>query len=163
MGSSNNKEKYSLPFNERLNEQIQSKLNIQDQSFETKKLTHFIKKKLNKDFVPSNFEEKFNENGSGVEHVANLINLIYTKNTNTSLKFKCNRTIYESVFNYDIIENNSKGYSKFTQNMMDVMRLVVDGKDGNENSHDKDISLPEESLMDSKRSGENSIFRKSDH
>ena len=131
MGQSNekNNNRYSIPLNDKLNSDLCEKLAIKKSPDEVSKFKKFMNKKLKKEFTPSYFSEKFTMNDSGITHVSNLLNLINTKNTNTQLKMRSNRTLYEGVFNYDIIEKESKGYDKFSKNMISALRMFIEGEE----------------------------------
>lgn len=121
--------RYSIPLNTQLNDDLSNKLVIKKSPDEVSRLKKVINKKLKKNFSPSYFTEKFTLNSSGINHVANLINLIYTKSTNTNLKVITNRTVYEAVFNYDIIKKESKAYKKFSKTMISNIRMFIEGEE----------------------------------
>ena len=121
--------RYSIPLNTQLNDDLSNKLAIKKSPDEATRFKKVINKKLKKDFTPSYFIEKFTLNNSGISHISNLINLIYTKNTNTNLKMTSNRTLYEGVFNYDIIKKESKGYQQFSKTMISNIRMFIEGEE----------------------------------
>lgn len=170
MGQTNNKQdyRYSIPVNTKLVTSIEEKLAIKKSPDEVSLFKKFMKKRLKNEFTPSFFTEKFHMNDSGIGHVSSLINLIYTKNTNTQLKVRSNRTLYEAVFNYDIVEKESKAYDKFSKNMISAMRNFIEGEDKemdntlrlSEDMNKKENYLDNEEMENKEEDGNNSYFDK---
>lgn len=170
MGQANNKNnyRYSIPVNTQLVSCIGEKLAIKKSPDEVSLFKKFMKKRLKNEFTPSYFSEKFHMNDSGISHVSSLINLIYTKNTNTQLKVRSNRTLYEAVFNYDIVEKESKAYDKFSKNMISAMRMFIDGEDKDmdntlrlsEDMNKKENYLDNEEMENKQEEDNNSYFEK---
>ena len=109
MGGKNDKIKYEIPFNKELNKNIKKSIDV----INNKDLENFkrlIHKNVKSNIKRSNFNEIFQGDGNAYSNTLSLMNLIYTKSTNTFLKEKGNRTIYETIFNYDIVENKGEGW-----------------------------------------------------
>ena len=98
--------KYSIPLNKKLNEIILNVINSKGSLNNEEKIKQLMHKNISQGIIPSNFSQIFNKRDRGIYNITSLMNLIYTKNTNTYFKLSSNNTIYESIFNYDIIENN---------------------------------------------------------
>lgn len=130
MGQKNSKDnkEYNIPVNMKLSTDISRAINIKTSPDEISRFKHIMNKKLNREFNSSQFSYKFQQNRKGVKHITSLLSLIYIKSTNTHLKQKANKTLYESVFNYNIIENDCKGYGEFNKNIISQMGLFINGE-----------------------------------
>ncbi len=107
MGANQTKRmKYSIPLNKKLNEIILNVINPKSSLNNEEKIKELMHKNISQGIIRSNFSQTFNKRERGIYNITSLMNLIYTKNTNTYFKLSSNNTIYESIFNYDIIENN---------------------------------------------------------
>ena len=131
------KKDYNIPFNKKLNDEITKRINLKVSKNDESKFKKFLHKKFQKDFVVSNFSSNFDNEDKAINKITTLLNLIYTKNTDNNLKISSNRTIYETVFNYDIVEKESKDYNKFNKNMIMMMRNFIHGNEDNNDSNDK--------------------------
>ena len=142
------KKDYNIPFNKKLNDEITKRINLKVSKNDESKFKKFLHKKFQKDFVVSNFSSNFDNEDKAINKITTLLNLIYTKNTDNNLKISSNRTIYETVFNYDIVEKESKDYNKFNKNMIMMMRNFIHGNEDNNDSNDKfDINKNSEIFM----------------
>ena len=135
--SKSTKKDYNIPFNKKLNDEITKRINLKVSKNDESKFKKFLHKKFQKDFVVSNFSSNFDNEDKAINKITTLLNLIYTKNTDNNLKISSNRTIYETVFNYDIVEKESKDYNKFNKNMIMMMRNFIHGNEDNNDSNDK--------------------------
>ena len=146
--SKSTKKDYNIPFNKKLNDEITKRINLKVSKNDESKFKKFLHKKFQKDFVVSNFSSNFDNEDKAINKITTLLNLIYTKNTDNNLKISSNRTIYETVFNYDIVEKESKDYNKFNKNMIMMMRNFIHGNEDNNDSNDKfDINKNSEIFM----------------
>ena len=140
MGQNNGKNKDVLiPYNQRLEDEINESISDVRSKKMIDKFKQFINKKFKKNIEPSNFSHKFEERDSGLNNITNLLNVIYSKNINNNLEISSGRTIYETIFQYDIIENNSKDINIINKCMIKDMQNFV-GKDSNvdeENEEDE--------------------------
>ena len=109
--------KYSIPLNKKLNEIILNVINPKGSLNNEEKIIELMHKNISQGIIPSNFSQIFNKRERGIYNITSLMNLIYTKNANTYFKLSSDNTIYESIFNYDIIENNfnEEGNVKFNK------------------------------------------------
>lgn len=109
--------KYSIPLNKKLNEIILNVINPKGSLNNEEKIKELMHKNISQGIIPSNFSQIFNKRERGIYNITSLMNLIYTKNANTYFKLSSDNTIYESIFNYDIIENNfnEEGNVKFNK------------------------------------------------
>ena len=108
MGQDNGKrESILIPFNQKLDEEINERISINQYEKSKKKFKKFINKQFIQNIESSNFSHKFNEKDSGLNHITNLLNVIYSKNINNSLENLSGRTFYESLFQYDIIDKDN--------------------------------------------------------
>ena len=131
------KKDYNIPFNKKLNDEITKRINLKVNKNDESKFKKFLHKKFQKDFVNSNFSSNFDNEDKAINKITSLLNLIYTKNTDNNLKISSNRTIYETVFNYDIVEKESKDYNKFNKNMIMMMRNFIHGNEDNKDSNEQ--------------------------
>ena len=126
MGGKNEKGiKYELPLNLNLRNNIQKSIinkNINNEIEKFKKLVH---KNVKNDIKKSNFSEIFTNENIQYKNIISLINLIYTKSTNSLLKMRSNRTMYETIFNYDILEKKGESYIKFSKDISNKMKLLI--------------------------------------
>ena len=140
MGQNNGKNKGVLiPYNQRLEDEINESISDVKSKKMIDKFKQFINKKFKKNIEPSNFSHKFEERDSGLNNITNLLNVIYSKNINNNLEISSGRTIYETIFQYDIIEKNSKDINIINKCMIKDMQNFI-GKDSNvdeENEEDE--------------------------
>ena len=86
MGQDNGKRKsIFIPFNQKLDEEISERISVVQSKKSSIKYKKILNKKFNKNIEPSNFSHKFNENDSGLNHITDLLNVIYSKNINNNL------------------------------------------------------------------------------
>ncbi len=126
MGGKNEKGiKYELPFNLNLRNNIQKSIINKDINNEIEKFKKLVHKNVKNDIKKSNFSEIFTNENIEYKNIISLINLIYTKSTNSLLKMKSNRTMYETIFNYDILEKKGESYIKFSKDISNKMKLLI--------------------------------------
>ncbi len=134
MGGKNDKRiNYEIPLNKELNNHITNVIVKKD----LEKLNRLIHKNVKSNIKTSNFNKHFKGDDNGHSNILSLINLIYTKSTNNFLKTKGNRTIYETLFNYDIVEKKGKGYEQFKKNIANTIRLFISGEKNNNINNEK--------------------------
>ena len=131
MGGKNDKIKnYEIPLNKELNRNITHSINVIKKK-DLEKFNRLLHKNVKSDIKNSNFKATIKGDDNGYNNILSLMNLIYTKSTNNFLKNKGNRTIYEAIFNYDIVEKKGEGYEKFKQNIAQAMRCFIAGEKNN--------------------------------
>ena len=141
MGGKNDKKAYEIPLNTELNDDIKKTINIIENPNEIEKFQRLIHKNVKNNIKRSYFRENFEDKDKAINNITSLINLIYTKRTNKYLKDKGNITLYETIFNYDIIENQGERYNQFTKNIVNTMKLFISGeKENNIEKPNNDIS-----------------------
>ena len=100
MGGKNDKGiKYELPLNINLNDNIRKSIIKSDYNKELEKFKRLLYKNVKSDIKKSNFNENFKKENIKYRNIISLINLIYSKSSNSILKKGVNRTLYESIFN----------------------------------------------------------------
>ena len=135
MGGKNEKGvKYEFPLNLNLSKNIQKSIINSDINKELEKFKKLLHKNAKSDIKKSNFSEIFQNENKQYKNIISLINLIYTKSTNSFLKIKGNRTMYETIFNYDILEKKGKGYVKFSKDISNRMKLLVSAEKNLDNN-----------------------------
>ena len=140
MGGKNDKGiKYELPLNINLNDNIRKSIINSDYNKELEKFKRLLYKNVKSDIKKSNFNENFKKENIKYRNIISLINLIYSKSSNSILKKGVNRTLYESIFNYDTIEKKSEGYIKFTKEISNKMKLFISGDRNLDNNSNDNI------------------------
>ena len=91
------------------------------------KINKLLKKGIKNKIKKSNFKKNFSSNDNGFKNSVSLLNLIYLNTTNTYLKEKENITLYQSIFNYDIIEfnNNKKEYDYNNAKIANLIKNII--------------------------------------
>ena len=141
MGGKNDKKAYEIPLNTELNDDIKKTINIIENPNEIEKFQRLIHKNVKNNIKRSYFRENFEDKDKAINNITSLINLIYTKRTNKYLKDKGNMTLYETIFNYDIVENQGERYNQFTKNIVNTMKIFISGeKENNIEKPNNDIS-----------------------
>ena len=136
MGQDNGKRKsIFIPFNQKLDEEISERISVVQSKKSSIKYKKFLNKKFNKNIEPSNFSHKFNENDSGLNHITDLLNVIYSKNINNNLDNLSGKTFYESIFQYDIIDNDNHDENLINQNMINDMQNLINSENNFENDN----------------------------
>ena len=108
MGGKNDKIKnYEIPLNKELNRNITHSINVIEKK-DLEKFNRLLHKNVKSNIKSSNFKATIKGDDNGYNNILSLMNLIYTKSTNNFLKNKGNRTIYEAIFNYDIVEKKRR-------------------------------------------------------
>ena len=140
MGGKNDKGiKYELPLNINLNDNSRKSIINSDYNKELEKFKRLLYKNVKSDIKKSNFNENFKKENIKYRNIISLINLIYSKSSNSILKKGVNRTLYESIFNYDTIEKKSEGYIKFTKEISNKMKLFISGDRNLDNNSNDNI------------------------
>ena len=140
MGGKNDKGiKYELPLNINLNDNIRKSIINSDYNKELEKFKRLLYKNVKSDIKKSNFNENFKKENIKYRNIISLTNLIYSKSSNSILKKGVNRTLYESIFNYDTIEKKSEGYIKFTKEISNKMKLFISGDRNLDNNSNDNI------------------------
>ena len=124
MGGEKSKQQSNLEENPQL-------VNIISSYLETKKsddkINKLLKKGIKNEIKKSNFKKNFLSNNNGFKNSVSLLDLIYLNATNTYLKEKENITLYQSIFNYDIIEfnNNKKEYDYNNAKIANLIKNII--------------------------------------
>ena len=149
MGQDNGKRKsIFIPFNQKLDDEISERISVIQSKKSSIKYKKFLKKQFIKNIEQSNFSHKFNEKDSGLNHITNLLNVIYSKNINNSLENLSGRTFYESIFQYDIIDKDNHDVNLINQYMInDMQNLInseqnfeIDNQSNNNDSNNNDLN-----------------------
>ena len=129
MGQDNGKRKsIFIPFNQKLDDEISERISVIQSKKSSIKYKKFLKKQFIKNIEQSNFSHKFNEKDSGLNHITNLLNVIYSKNINNSLENLSGRTFYESIFQYDIIDKENHDVNLINQYMINDMQNLINSE-----------------------------------
>ncbi len=111
MGVKNDKIYNEIPSNDELNDKIRKKkINEIKNPEEIKKFNGLINDNIQKNIKRSDFKTNF-EN-KVYEKAVHLLNIIYIENTNLFLSTIDYRTMYGTIFNYDIIEKKGDKFGK---------------------------------------------------
>ena len=167
------KKKYDLTVNEQLtkviNEEIKPTKNKERKA--TKKVFPKSRTFLKNipDFCDDDDEEDDEmDNEIGLNDISDLVDLIYTKNINTQLKHRVNKSLYETVFdirnmmdfNEDL--NNNEYNIKACKVMKDIVDPEISVKQNNISENEKEINNDKDQNIDNYYT-ENDFFRKWDY
>jgi hypothetical protein len=138
MGGKNDKAiHYELPLNYELNDNIEKSIIHNNNHQDNEKFKRLIHKNIKSNIKRSCFKEKFYNNS--YYNITSFMNLIYSNSTNSVLKEKSNRTLYETIFNYDIVENKGEGYKKYSTNILNTMKTFITGEKNSNSLIDNNI------------------------
>ena len=167
------KKKYDLTVNEQLtkviNDEIKPTKNQERKA--TKKL--FPKSRTFLKNIPDLYDDDDEEddemdNEIGLNDISDLVDLIYTKNINTQLKHRVNKSLYETVFdirnmmdfNEDL--NNNEYNIKACKVMKDIVDPEISVKQNNISENENEINNDKDQSIDNYYI-ENDFFRKWDY
>ena len=166
------KKKYDLTVNEQLtkviNDEIKPTKNKERKP--TKKLFPKSRTFLKNipDFYDDDEEDDEMDNEIGLNDISDLVDLIYTKNINTQLKHRVNKSLYETVFdirnmmdfNEDL--NNNEYNIKACKVMKDIEDPEISVKQNNISENESEINNDKDQSIDNYYI-ENDFFRKWDY
>ena len=99
----NNVKHHKSPLNKNLNKEINKCILLFNKK--NKNINKLIHNNISKNFEKSNFSLNFNKDNKSLINISNLVNLIYKENTDIQFNINCNKTIYENIFDFNIIDD----------------------------------------------------------